>query len=145
MCPLLPAWGLAAYALELAAAGWPLPWLAACHVALAAATWLLWGLVGRPALAAERAGWLALAIPFTGALAAWALVPRARRHEAGPVESAGRPRLTPADLAPPPAPWRGPWELAAVLREGSLEDRLAAVRELKSLEGPEGVRILRAM
>lgn len=145
MCPMVPAWGLVVFGLDLAAAGLPLPWLAAVHLALAAATCLTWRVLGRPPLAAERAGWLALAIPFTGAIAAWALAPRVVVHAPHTIEPQGRPRLGPADLSPLPAPFRGLWELAPILRNGDIEARLGALRAIKGLEGPEGVVVLRSM
>jgi hypothetical protein len=140
---MVPAWGCLVVAIELLPL--PLPALAAVHLVLALATWRVWLALGRPALAAERAGWLALAVPFTGALAAACFPARAARHVAEPIEPQGEPMLTPADRSPDPAPHRGIWTLVPILKHGTLEQRLGAVRALKALEGPDGVTVLRSM
>jgi hypothetical protein len=143
-CPLVPAWGFVVLLAEglgllVGAPGW---FLAIGHAGSAAATPAVWRALGRAPLAARRAGWIALAVPGCGALAAAWLPAGGGRVQA--VEALGEPRLGPLEAAPPPEAERGVWELAALLASPALEDQLAAVAGLTALPGCEGVPALRA-
>lgn len=145
-CPMVPAWGLTvaaaeAAALVLGASGWALGGL---HLVLAGLTPGVWRRLGRAPLAARRAGWLTLGAPVVGAFAAACLPTAAGSAQLEVEESGGEPLLGPLETSPPPARFRGVWELETDLREGDLEARLAAVRALKALSNGAGVPALRA-
>lgn len=145
MCPLVPLWGLCVAAVELAS--WrhgPGAGALVCHAVLAFATRAVWARLGRPALQAERAACLALALPVAGALVAACLpAPLGSPPAAESLEPPADPWLGAPERAPLPARGRGLWELVPDLLAGDLEARLAAIRGLATLETADAVRALR--